>query len=326
MALTFAGASGALVMAVDKTNEFTAACAEQIENLKDELAGTESALRSVLTHQANLKLPDGLYLYLKESHSTRALNETRVAHAIEQLSPEQCATLARAHRDWSSVQVIAEALADNLEAECMVITTAPAISKKMPADVVWRPAPPNVVQHAGRFQELQQQLAVIRKHRTAGRKRVAAVQAVAEPIVQAYLEQQRVAQKIIQFGPAPATPAPALPPLPVMPVLPNVAPVVEPPPKTTVAWVDTTDDVLRGKRVMFTARTYTSRGKAPKLNQFLEAVPTTLQAVAPLAKVSDWAAIAECKTAILDKMLTLFQSQFQAAQGAVKKTLVMKTV
>lgn len=332
MTLSFADASKALVSAAQKTNEFSAACAEQLQNLKDELAGTDSALRSVLAHQANLKLPNGLYLYMKESQSTRALNETRIAHAIESLNPAQCVELAREHKDWSPSQVLAEAIADNLYAECVVTNSAPALSKKIPTpDAVWRAAPANVVPHAQRFYDLQQKLAAMRKHRSAGKKRAASVQAVAEPVVQAYMEQQHVVQKVVQFGPVEEEEHSSdedelyFPPFPEMPTLPvpvHVDTQASPLP-APVAVLDTQDHALRGKKVMFTARTYTSRGKAPKLNTFLNALPQALQTV---VTQKDYAQIPQLKPGILDKLLNLFKSQFQASQGSVKKRLILKSI
>lgn len=328
MTLTFADASRALVTALEKTKEFTEACAEQVENIKDELAGTESALRSVLAHQEHLKLPDGSYLYMKESQSSRALNETRIAHAIEMLTPAQCAQLARDHKEWNQAQVLVEAIADNLYEECVVSTSAPAIAKKMPKDVSWRPAPATVVSHAERFQELQKKLAAMRKHRSAGKKRAAAVQAVAEPVVHAYLDKQQVAQKVVQFGQTAAAASASeseeetyFPPLPTMPSLPNMPEVSRPSvSEKPMEHIDTNDALLNGKKVMFASRTYTSRGKAPKLNTFLDALPQTLQSLT-------WTEVtADLKRNILDKLLSLFQSQFQKSQGTVKKRLVLKPI
>lgn len=342
MTLSFADATRALAQVSASSREFQDACMDQIRDTQLELDGIDSALRSILAHHTHLKLPDNSYLYLKNCQSMRALNETRIAKAVDALSVKQYEALLQddASKSWSPTRVLCEALADNLDAECVVHTTAPTICKKPPAtttNAVWRAAPPAVAAHAKRFTELHEKLSVMRKHRSAGKKRAASVQAVAEPIVQAYLENHKVSRQLIQFGGTPAPPAPSLPALPEIPEvmasqgittqgmgsqgmgsqgMGSQGMVAEP----TI--VQNATGTLNGQRVMFVTRTYTSRGKAPKLNSFVDALP---QGMAIFAKDS-FANLMSRKTEILKVMLEMYSQQYQTDQGSVKKRLIVKPV
>ena len=338
MTLSFADATRALAQVSASSREFQDACMDQIRETQQELDGIDSALRSILAHHTHLKLPDNSYLYLKNCQSMRALNETRIAKAVDALSVKQYEALLQddASKSWSPTRVLCEALADNLDAECVVHTTSPTICKKPPAtttNAVWRAAPPAVAAHAKRFTELHEKLSVMRKHRSAGKKRAASVQAVAEPIVQAYLENHKVSRQLIQFGgSSTAPPGAALPALPEIPEgiatdrmvsevmvsqgMASQGMVAEP----TI--VQNATGSLNGQRVMFVTRTYTSRGKAPKLNSFVDALP---QGMAIFAKDS-FANLMSRKTEILKVMLEMYSQQYQTDQGSVKKRLIVKPV
>jgi hypothetical protein len=318
MTLSFADATRALAQITADTQHFQEACGDQIKEAQDELDGVDSALRTVLAHHSHFKLPNGQFLYLKKCQSSRALNETRIARAVDALTAEQCRHLSREHTNWSPVQVLSEALADNLDAECTVRTTTPTITKKAPvADVTWKPAPVAVATQAERYTQLHDQLSVMRKHRTTGKKRAAAVQAVAEPVVQAYLQEHQVSRQVVQFGSAVALPT--LPTLPALPVLPTALPEIPVPTTLPPAVVPAAAEALQGQKVMFATRTYTARGKAPTLNEFIDALPTT---VAPFAQKD----ITQIKKDMLKVLLDLFKEKYGAQQGSVKTRLVVKNI
>jgi len=273
-------------------------------------------LRTVLAHHAHLKLPNGGYLFLKNCQSSRALNQTRIARAVNALTPEQCVVISQENASWSAVKILSEALADNLDAECVVRTTTPAITKKAPTgEMPWKTAPPTVVAQAERFTHLHEQLSVMRKHRTTGKKRAAAVQAAAEPVVQAYLQEHDVSRQVVQFG------GPALADLPALPVLP--APLSNLPALPDLPAVPAVlPGAGDGQKVMFATRTYTTRGKAPSLNAFIDALPALM---APFAQ-QGLAQIPTLKKDILKVLLDLFREKYEAQQGSVKKRLVVKAL
>jgi hypothetical protein len=319
MTLSFADATRALAQISADTQQFQDACGDQIKDAQDELDGVDTALRTVLAHHSHFKLPNGGFLYLKKCQSSRALNETRIAKAVDALTMAQVQALQRDHASWSPVQVLSEALADNLDAECVVRSTTPTITKKAPAaaDVVWKPAPAAVVTQAERYTQLHDQLSVMRKHRATGRKRAAAVQAVAEPIVQAYLQDHQVSRQVVQFGGNNTTPT--LLPLPALPMLPTVAPTASASIALPTIVPAATAEALQGQKVMFATRTYTARGKAPTLNEFIDALPSTL---APFASKD----IMQIKKDMLKVLLDLFKEKYGAQQGSVKTRLVVKNI
>jgi hypothetical protein len=321
MTLSFAEASRALAQVNIHTAEFEAACAERMRDMQDELDGVDSSLRAVLMHEKHVKLPDGSYLYMKECQSTRALNETRIARALDALTEEQLKEVMRENTQWTPWRVILEALSDNLDSECVVVTKAPTIVKKAPSlTVQWKPASQNIATQASRFQELRKSLTAIRKHRTVGKRRFAAVQSVAEPIVQSYLESHRVDKQLVQFG-GTAAPQIALPPFPVVPELPGLT-INEPVAAETTTTIIDDGLALDGQKVMFSTRTYTSRGKAPSLSTFIDAMPTSLTKFNAMTLQQ----VQNSKPEILKALINLYKNQFITEQGSVKKRLVCKTL
>lgn len=337
--MDFAQASRMRLRAKDETDAFTRACKDQETDIKDELEGVVNIFKNVLSSGDSdvLQLRDGSYLYMKANTSTRALNEDRLGAAVDNISYNQLKRMASSlgPEQQTLCGILCASLEENLEDECVKVSYTPSLAKRRPTGLAEstaaRPASDAVERAAQNYKDLRNKLSAIRKHKSAGRKRCAEVKELTEPVICAYMDEQETTQQRVRFvsettAEAASTPVPMeLPEMPVL--LPSHTPETK---RAKHSDVVLKTDVTAPRTVEFKKRVYTSRGKAPKLRQFSEAMAPRVRRILGSDGVSDsnlrkWSSV-DSKRALMASLLQQYEEQYSASKGETKQRLTMHTM
>ena len=350
--MDFTSATQSIHKAIAADAKFHEECAVQEEELKNDLESVLSMLKTVLTNGSDemYQLVDGSFLHLKETMSARTLNIERISSAIDKLSEAQIMRVTKELKEEklnaSNLAVLCACIEENLEDECVVVTETPTIVKRRPVGPTKiKIASESVEKAAERFHAIKEQLAILRSHKTKGKKVMNTIKSTCEPILHEYLKENHLDLQYVECkgGERPKSPSasytkvlPSLPPVPEEvkelahhqeqqqqqqePEQEQKQPVnADEPPRKRVALTPLVVEGASESRVLEVERkVYTSRGKAPPLKAFIEKLPEML---APL-DAADFTCI-ETKRIILQKLLDEFTTMFNASKGTkVEKILV----
>lgn len=291
------------LQAHDAGDAFAHACSERESTIKAEMDSMVQVFRGVLEGDANVyALSNGGYLYLKSNTTTRGVNASRIETAVTDLTVGQLQRVADQIRVNSSRQptlgeVLHDAIQENLEDECITVNRRPEIALRRPKGVdsnVGR-APESIDRVALQYVGLKTRLGELRKQRTRGKKRCLDVVQMTEPVIREYMRNnwvQRVrllpeaaAAASPPSSATPDTPDTALDPLPELPVLlpqhkmeardvaRNVAKANS---GAAAPMVDIAASLAAERTIEFRKRTYTSRGKMPKLTEYTKRIAKAL--------------------------------------------------
>ena len=332
--MDFAQASRMRLRAKDETDAFTRACKDQETDIKDELEGVVNIFKNVLSSGDSdvLQLRDGSYLYMKANTSTRALNEDRLGAAVDNISYNRIASSLDPEQQ-TLCGILCASLEENLEDECVKVSYTPSLAKRRPTalaeSTAARPASDAVERAAKNYKDLRNKLSAIRKHKSAGRKRCAEVKELTEPVICAYMDEKETTQQRVRFvSSTEAAPTPVQMELPEMPtLLPSHTPETK---RAKHSDVVLKTDVTTPRTVEFKKRVYTSRGKAPKLRQFSEAMAPRVRGILGNDGVSDsnlrkWSSV-DSKRALMASLLQQYEEQYSASKGETKQRLTMHTM
>lgn len=196
---------------------FTKECAEQEEEIKEDLESVMSTFKAVLSDgdtEQIYQLLDGTFLHMKETLSPRALNVERISLAVDKLSVDQLRRVSKDMREanagatLSVLAVLCACLEENLEDECIVVSHTPTVAKRKPAG----PMKINIATEAIekvvlRFNTLKEQLAILRKHKSKGKKVLENAKTTNEPILRRYLETHNLDSQDVQCVSASESPS-----------------------------------------------------------------------------------------------------------------------
>lgn len=347
------------VRAEDSAAAFTKACSEQESEIKDQIDGLAGLFQSALSEHEPGKLlyalDNGGYLYMRTITSVRLLNEERISKAVQLIDAEQLEEVRVAMREQldrppTFAEVVVACVHENLEDECTSTSYAPTVTQRRPKAIdpalPSRPAPRAVSRAATNYTALKKQLTALRKHRSKGQKRVADVAALTEPVIHKYMKQKELTKQRVRLidgaavaaEEASAVDAPVaaveLPPMPAL--LPDHAreDAEDAPAPKRVAAAEITMDAGAGaaevgRTIEIKRRTYTSRGKAPRIETFIDGLPE--QIAKSHRKYSKGAPKQpdlgqEEKKAILAVLLERFRTMHDAAKGKVTEKLLVKSL
>jgi len=352
--LSFAEATIMRVRAKEEADVFMKACAERESEMADELNGIVGIFKNVLASGTGaVQTADGSYLYVKTNVSTRALNEERLGVAVDNITLSQlkrAETALKDSGDVTMVHILCACVEENLEDECTRVSHAPTVSKRRPAaldpSVVAQPASDAVERAVEKFLRLKKTLAELRRHRSLGRRRVADVANETEPAIRTYMDEKNVAKQRVRLVNQPVVQA--RPPEPTLPAVPAFLPAhaaederrlseangepLRKRAKPDAPPVTMTASQLAPRTVEFKTRTYTSRGKAPRMREFTEILPTVVhqvvgaEATAPSESLLKKWATKESKKKLLASLLDRYTVLFNASKGKTTEKLVVRTV
>lgn len=323
------------VKAQAESDTFTEACSTQEEDIKDALEGVVGIFKNVLTtsRAEAIVLRDGGYLYMRSSTSTRAINEPRIASAIQAITVGQLKRLSEDDA-ISLAEILCVAIDENLEDECITVSYAPNVAKRKPSTLkdgaTCQNSTPAVEKAVAEYRKLKEKLGLLRKHRSGGRKRVTEVKEQTEPILLAHMQEQGAKRQRIDLLPVEtepeSSPEAAPDPLPPLPVL---LPTHQDGPSAAQAMTVVVPD-CEPKTYQLQRRTYTSRGKAPALKKFSDSLKQCVAPAVQSSTINDatlrrWASEAS-KNKLIELVVTHYNALFAASKGVQTEKLTLKCV
>ena len=191
------------IRAQAESDSFTSACGSQESDIKEEIDGVVALFKNVLSsgRADAVALRDGGYLYMKANTSTRAVNETRIRNAVENITLAQLRRIAA--EVTSITELLCACLEENLEDECLTVSYTPHVAKRRPAqlsETARCTAATRAIEEAvARYRQLKLSLGVLRKHKSGGRKRVAEVNKQTEPVLLAHMQEHAAKRQQVEW-------------------------------------------------------------------------------------------------------------------------------
>lgn len=324
------------VRAHAESETFEEACGAHEEDIKDALDGILGIFKNVLSSPRvdAYILRDGGYLYMRSSTSTRAINETRIASAVEAITVGQLKRLSE-EPSATLVEVVCGAIDENLEDECISVSYTPYVAKRKPSTLkegaACKTSTESIESAVEEFRKLREKLAALRKHKSGGKRRVNEVKEQTEPVLLAHMQEQGTKRQRIeiqtQHPSADETASTAesepLPPLPVL------LPTHQEGPSAA----ETVTVVLPNcepKAYQLQRRTYTSRGKAPALAKFSESLKLCVGPVLGATSTTDsilrkWST-GDSKRHLTEAIVSHYTALFTESKGLPVEKLTLKCV
>lgn len=327
--LTLEQASLVLLNVQRQETVFATECKEQQKQYVTELKGINAVFETLLQATPHIKLASGKYLYFKQSHSARAVNEDRIRQAVENLSLTQIRDMARSNQDLKTPTAqITAALCNNLESECIALTQRPHLAARRPINIptttAWRTADATTESTVQRYMELQARSKMLRVHQQNGRKRCHAMQTAAEPVLLEFMANKH--KQVVQWvgSDAASEVQSTLPPLPLFTGLPGAEQVMATETAGQPLVFPTNEPCL--SEIQIQKRVYTSRGKAPGLTAFTEALVPVVSSVVVQTKALTEAELKVIKTNLVDSLLQTFRVMFEAQHGKTTEKLKIRAL